>query len=188
MCGIGGLIDYGRGARVWSDVGRRMARALTPRGPDTGGQYLDDSALLVHRRLIVVDPTGGAQPMESPDGNIILIYNGELYNTEDLRVLLLAKGHTFRGHSDTEVLLHAYLEWGTAAFEKLNGIYALSLIHIWQPVAEADGIYCLTVSVKPLENHVRQAQITVSPVQGGQPVAELSVCEYVGTAAKEADG
>ena len=127
MCGIGGLIDYGRGARVWSDVGRRMARALTPRGPDTGGQYLDDSALLVHRRLIVVDPTGGAQPMESPDGNIILIYNGELYNTEDLRVLLLAKGHTFRGHSDTEVLLHAYLEWGTAAFEKLNGIYAFAL-------------------------------------------------------------
>lgn len=127
MCGIGGLIDYGRGARVWTDAGRRMARALTPRGPDAGGEYLDDNALLVHRRLVVVDPAGGGQPMESPDGNIILVYNGELYNTEDLRVLLLAKGHSFRGHSDTEVLLHAYLEWGAAAFEKLNGIYAFAL-------------------------------------------------------------
>ena len=104
MCGIGGLVDYDRGARVFSDVGRRMAGALTPRGPDAGGQYLDDTALLVHRRLIVIDPNGGGQPMVSPDGNIILIYNGELYNTEDLRVLLLAKGHKFIGHSYTEVL------------------------------------------------------------------------------------
>lgn len=75
----------------------------------------------------------------------------------------------------------------------LSGRMEDDVLHIWysqdwQPVAEADGIYCLTVSVKPLENHVRHAQITVSPVQGGQPVAELSVCEYVGTAAKEADG
>lgn len=127
MCGIGGLVDYDRGARVFSDVGRRMAGALTPRGPDAGGQYLDDTALLVHRRLIVIDPNGGGQPMVSPDGNIILIYNGELYNTEDLRVLLLAKGHKFIGHSDTEVLLHAYLEWGTDAFARLNGIYAFAL-------------------------------------------------------------
>lgn len=127
MCGIGGLIDYDRGARTFAGVGPRMARVLTPRGPDAGGEYLDDHALLIHRRLIVVDPEGGAQPMHSPDGNIILVYNGELYNTEDLRALLYAKGHRFQGHSDTEVLLHAYLEWGEAAFERLNGIYAFAL-------------------------------------------------------------
>ncbi len=127
MCGIAGLIDYTGGAQAFADTGKRMARALTPRGPDAGGQYVDDLALLVHRRLIVVDPEGGKQPMESPDGNIILIYNGELYNTEDLRVMLLAKGHIFRGHSDTEVLLHAYLEWGIDAFARLNGIYAFAL-------------------------------------------------------------
>lgn len=62
MCGIGGLIDYEQGARALSDVGRHMARTLVPRGPDAGGEYLDDTALLVHRRLIVVDPAGGAQP------------------------------------------------------------------------------------------------------------------------------
>ena len=147
MCGIGGLIDYEQGARALSDVGRHMARTLVPRGPDAGGEYLDDTALLVHRRLIVVDPAGGAQPMISPDGNIILIYNGELYNTEDLRVLLLAKGHTFRGHSDTEVVLHAYLEWGEAAFERLNGIYAFAL---WDKRARRLVLCRDRLGVKPL--------------------------------------
>lgn len=147
MCGIGGLIDYGRGARPFADVGRRMARTLTPRGPDAGGEYLDDNALLVHRRLIVVDPAGGTQPMMSPDGNIILIYNGELYNTEDIRVLLLAKGHRFRGHSDTEVLLRAYLEWGEAAFERLNGIYAFAL---WDKTAQRLVLCRDRLGVKPL--------------------------------------
>ncbi len=147
MCGIGGLIDYGRGARPLSGVGRRMARTLTPRGPDAGGEYLDDNALLVHRRLIVVDPAGGVQPMMSPNGNIILIYNGELYNTEDIRVLLLAKGHRFRGHSDTEVLLRAYLEWGEAAFERLNGIYAFA---IWDKTAQKLVLCRDRLGVKPL--------------------------------------
>lgn len=127
MCGIGGFVDYQRDVREMQAVGVRMAQTLTPRGPDAGGQYVDETVMLVHRRLIVVDPSGGQQPMASPDGNIILVYNGELYNTEDLRKPLLEKGHRFRGHSDTEVLLHAYLEWGTAAFEKLNGIYAFAL-------------------------------------------------------------
>lgn len=85
--------------------------------------------------------------MISPDGNIILIYNGELYNTEDLRVLLLAKGHTFRGHSDTEVVLHAYLEWGEAAFERLNGIYAFAL---WDKRARRLVLCRDRLGVKPL--------------------------------------
>lgn len=147
MCGIGGFIDYGKGARTLAEVGVRMARSLTPRGPDAGGQYLDDQAMLVHRRLIVVDLVGGVQPMHSPDGNIILIYNGELYNTEDLRVLLLAKGHSFRGHSDTEVLLHAYLEWGMQAFERLNGIYAFAL---WDRCAQKLVLCRDRLGVKPL--------------------------------------
>ena len=127
MCGIGGFIDFANDVAEQSAVGERMARTLTPRGPDAGGMYQDTHAILVHRRLIVTDPEGGAQPMHSPDGNIMLICNGRLYNTEDLRVLLLAKGHQFRGYSDTEVLLHAYLEWGTAAFARLNGVFACAL-------------------------------------------------------------
>ena len=101
MCGIGGFVDYERDARTFRATAQRMKRTLTPRGPDAEGDYLDPDALLVHRRLIVIDPDGGKQPMYSPDGNTILIYNGELYNTEELRCDLLAHGHRFTGHSDT---------------------------------------------------------------------------------------
>lgn len=147
MCGIGGFVDFGQNARALADVGAHMARTLVPRGPDEGGQYLDGDALLVHRRLTVVDPAGGKQPMYAPDGNIIIVYNGELYNTEDLRAPLTAKGHVFQGHSDTEVLLHAYLEWGPAAFEKLNGIYAFAL---WDKDARKLILCRDRLGVKPL--------------------------------------
>lgn len=129
MCGIAGLIDLQADVRQFGQLPEAFSQALTPRGPDAAGIFLEKEVLLVHRRLVVVDPMGGKQPMQSPDGNIILIYNGELYNTEDLRQELLAKGHKFHGHSDTEVLLHAYLTWGTAAFAKLNGIFAFALWH-----------------------------------------------------------
>ena len=108
MCGIAGTIDFTRDVREMSDLPGRMAQALTRRGPDAEGVYQDACALLVHRRLIVVDPEGGSQPMTSPDGNTVLVYNGELYNTDELRRALTDLGHRFRGHSDTEVVLHAY--------------------------------------------------------------------------------
>ena len=124
-----------------------MQRTLTPRGPDAAGEYCDSTALLVHRRLIVIDPDGGGQPMYAPDGNTILIYNGELYNTEELRRDLRARGHQFTGHSDTEVLLHAFLEWDTSAFARLNGIFAFA---IWQK-AERRLVLCRDrLGVKPL--------------------------------------
>lgn len=147
MGGIGGCIDFENGARALTEVGPRMARALAPRGPDEGGSYVDDHALLVHRRLIVRDAAGGLQPMHAPDGNTILIYNGELYNAEDIRVLLIAKGHRFRGHADTEVLLHAYLEWGTQAFARLNGTFAFAL---WDKAAQKLVLCRDRLGVKPL--------------------------------------
>ena len=147
MCGIGGFVDYERDARTFRSTARRMQRTLTPRGPDAAGEYCDSTALLVHRRLIVIDPDGGGQPMYAPDGNTILIYNGELYNTEELRRDLRARGHQFTGHSDTEVLLHAFLEWDTSAFARLNGIFAFA---IWQK-AERRLVLCRDrLGVKPL--------------------------------------
>ena len=116
MCGIGGFVDYERDARRGGPILHGMKRTLTPRGPDAEGTYFDEDAALVHRRLIVIDPEGGKQPMHSPDRNTIIIYNGELYNTPELRTELMSRGHEFVGHSDTEVLLHAYLEWKTDAF------------------------------------------------------------------------
>ena len=110
MCGIGGFVDFERDARRGGPILHGMKRTLTPRGPDAEGTYFDEDAALVHRRLIVIDPDGGKQPMHSPDRNTIIIYNGELYNTPKLRTELMSRGHEFVGHSDTEVLLHAYLE------------------------------------------------------------------------------
>lgn len=147
MCGIGGFVDYERDARRGGPILHGMKRTLTPRGPDAEGTYFDEDAALVHRRLIVIDPEGGKQPMHSPDRNTIIIYNGELYNTPDLRTELMSRGHEFVGHSDTEVLLHAYLEWKTDAFARLNGIFAFA---IWEKRERRLTLCRDRLGVKPL--------------------------------------
>lgn len=147
MCGIGGFVDFERDARRGGPILHGMKRTLTPRGPDAEGTYFDEDAALVHRRLIVIDPDGGKQPMHSPDRNTILIYNGELYNTPELRTELMSRGHEFVGHSDTEVLLHAYLEWGTEAFARLNGIFAFA---IWEKRERRLTLCRDRLGVKPL--------------------------------------
>lgn len=147
MCGIGGFVDYERDARRGGPILHGMKRTLTPRGPDAEGTYFDEDAALVHRRLIVIDPEGGKQPMHSPDGNTIIIYNGELYNTPELRTELMSRGHEFVGHSDTEVLLHAYLEWKTDAFARLNGIFAFA---IWEKRERRLTLCRDRLGVKPL--------------------------------------
>lgn len=147
MCGIGGFVDYERDARRGGPILHGMKRTLTPRGPDAEGTYFDEDAALVHRRLIVIDPEGGKQPMHSPDRNTIIIYNGELYNTPELRTELMSRGHKFVGHSDTEVLLHAYLEWKTDAFSRLNGIFAFA---IWEKRERRLTLCRDRLGVKPL--------------------------------------
>ena len=147
MCGIGGFVDYERDARRGGPILHGMKRTLTPRGPDAEGTYFDEDAALVHRRLIVIDPEGGKQPMHSPDRNTIIIYNGELYNTPELRTELMSRGHEFIGHSDTEVLLHAYLEWKTDAFARLNGIFAFA---IWEKRERRLTLCRDRLGVKPL--------------------------------------
>ena len=147
MCGIGGFVDYERDARRGGPILHGMKRTLTPRGPDAEGTYFDEDAALIHRRLIVIDPEGGKQPMHSPDRNTIIIYNGELYNTPELRTELMSRGHEFVGHSDTEVLLHAYLEWKTDAFARLNGIFACA---IWEKRERRLTLCRDRLGVKPL--------------------------------------
>ena len=147
MCGIGGFVDFERDARRGGPILHGMKRTLTPRGPDAEGTYFDEDTALIHRRLIVIDPEGGKQPMCSPDRNTILIYNGELYNTPELRTELMSRGHEFVGHSDTEVLLHAYLEWKTDAFSRLNGIFAFAL---WEKRERRLTLCRDRLGVKPL--------------------------------------
>jgi asparagine synthase (glutamine-hydrolysing) len=129
MCGIAGWIDWERDLRREEAVVRAMASTMACRGPDADGVYLSKSAAFGHRRLVVVDPAGGAQPMTRRWGerSYTMVYNGELYNTEELRSELEALGYTFQSYSDTEVLLVSYIAWGEACTRKLNGIFAFAI-------------------------------------------------------------
>jgi len=128
MCGIAGTVSY---EPLHEDISQRIQLALNRRGPDQNGIYTSQNVTLIHTRLSVVDPENGRQPMVFAQGEneYALVYNGELYNTEDLRRELLQKGHSFRSHSDTEVLLHAYLEWKEDCVHHLNGIFAFA---VWE--------------------------------------------------------
>lgn len=129
MCGIAGYTDFTNMLTKERQIIAAMSEKLSHRGPDACGALLEDHAVLGHRRLIVVDPEGGGQPMvrKRGDETYVLVYNGELYNTEELRAELAKRGCTFEGWSDTEVLLNAYMEWGEDCLPKLNGIYAFAI-------------------------------------------------------------
>ena len=113
------------GGPASSDIVRKMTDALRHRGPDDDGMHLSGSVALGFRRLSILDLSpSGHQPMSTPDGNVTIIYNGEIYNYLELRTELEAKGRRFSSSGDTEVLLQAYLEWGTQCLPKLNGMWA----------------------------------------------------------------
>ncbi len=127
MCGIAGWIDFG-GVSKAEEIMRGMARTLVPRGPDSGGFYIRGCCALAHRRLAVIDVARGAQPMiRRTDSEYAIIYNGELYNADEIRSELKSLGHHFQSACDTEVLLCAYIQWGEACLDKLNGIYAFAV-------------------------------------------------------------
>lgn len=129
MCGIAGFINAKENIEQQMVTLEVMTNKLAPRGPDASGFWHSPHALLGHRRLIVVDPSGGGQPMVRHRGKntYVMIYNGELYNTSELRNELKACGHLFSSNSDTEVLLEAFIEWGTGCADRINGIYAFAV-------------------------------------------------------------
>jgi len=149
MCGIAGWIDNRRDLRNEGEVIKKMTGTLVRRGPDAEGIYLKENVCLMHRRLIVIDPENGVQPMTIEKGgtSYTIVYNGELYNTDELRAELSAFGYRFRGHSDTEVLLTAYVHWGEACLERLNGIYAFG---VWNDASQTLFLARDRMGVKPL--------------------------------------
>lgn len=134
MCGITGWIDWNRDLTQQADVLERMTETLELRGPDASGTWLSRHCAFGHRRLSVMDPANGAQPMvrpskEAEDHDCVLVYNGELYNAPELKRELLSLGYAFKTSCDTEVLLQAYVEWGPACVERFNGIFAFAVWH-----------------------------------------------------------
>ena len=121
MCGFVGFASAKHNAEDAKKTVKAMADLIAHRGPDGGGFYVDGRAALGHRRLSIIDLTGGAQPMFNEDGSLVIVYNGEAYNFMELREQLIAAGHTFATQSDTEVLLHGYEQWGKGLPAKLRG-------------------------------------------------------------------
>ncbi|MCH1624576.1 asparagine synthase (glutamine-hydrolyzing) [Fredinandcohnia quinoae] len=149
MCGITGWIDWQRDLTKEEFIVGKMADTLAKRGPDASSVWSTRHASFGHKRLIVVDPAGGGQPMtKTHKGHTYTIaYNGELYNTEDIRKELLKRGHAFSAHSDTEVLLSSYIEWGEECVNYVNGIFAFA---VWDHLHEKLFMARDRLGVKPL--------------------------------------
>ena len=127
MCGIVGFAAAPGRIAPDAAVGEAMNAAIIHRGPDDGGLHRDDAVLLGMRRLAIIDLSGGHQPMHSLDGQLVLVFNGEIYNYRRLRAELQARGRAFRTDSDSEVILAAYEAWGEGAVARLEGMFAFAL-------------------------------------------------------------
>lgn len=145
MCAIAGIL----GLNVDDVTAKQMLGSMLRRGPDGTGVYQEEICTLLHARLAIIDPLGGKQPMELKlEGeHYTLVYNGELYNTAELRRDLEKEGHEFEGHSDTEVVLHAYARWGEGCLEKLNGIFSFA---VWEKKKMRLFLARDRIGVKPL--------------------------------------
>lgn len=153
MCGIAGYINFSdnfvKKADYHKNIARVLSESLNHRGPDAHGEWIGEHAVLSHARLAVIDIEGGVQPMTRTVGgyDFVISYNGELYNTKELRDELLKYGYNFTTTSDTEVLLYAYIHYGTACAEKLNGIFAFC---IWDTMRQRAFLCRDRFGVKPL--------------------------------------
>ncbi len=145
MCAIAGIL----GMEAREAVLQKMLKTMSRRGPDGNGVWRREDCALLHARLAIIDPEGGRQPMVlSWNGETyVLIYNGELYNTEEIRRELKKEGHKFTGHSDTEVVLHAYAQWGADCLERFNGIFAFA---VWEEGRKRLFLARDRIGVKPL--------------------------------------
>jgi asparagine synthase (glutamine-hydrolysing) len=154
MCGIAGIVGHGGGAPVEEDTLVRLRDAQAHRGPDDAGIWIDKRKRvgLAHRRLSIIDLTpSGHQPMSTADGQLHLVFNGEIYNHLELRETLENRGHRFRSSSDSEVLLHGYREWGEALLPRLRGMFAFAL---FDQSADAVLVARDPLGIKPL--HIAQ--------------------------------
>lgn len=147
MCGIVGVLDR-TGEAVSPVAIRRMADQIVHRGPDDEGVYVDGPLGLGHRRLSIIDlSSAGHQPVTTPDGRYTMVYNGEVYNFQELRVELEAAGWQFHSHTDSEVVLKAYAQWGKDALDRFNGMFAFA---VWDKLEKSLFLARDRYGIKPL--------------------------------------
>ncbi len=147
MCGIAGKIVFDSNARVEPGLVERMTETLVHRGPDDSGIYSGVQAVLGHRRLSIIDLNTGHQPITNEDGTVWIVFNGEIYNYKELRQELIARGHTLKTNTDTEVIIHLYEDFGQQCVSKLRGMFAFA---IWDTRKKALFLARDRVGIKPL--------------------------------------
>ena len=147
MCGICGKLNFEQDAGVEAGLLRGMLDTIRHRGPDDEGVHVKRQIGLGHRRLSIIDLKSGHQPLSNENGTVWIVFNGEIYNFRELRAWLLSKGHLFRTHSDTEVIVHMYEELGPQCLEKLRGMFAFA---IWDEKAKTLFLARDRVGIKPL--------------------------------------
>ena len=147
MCGIAGIVEFGRGARASASALRDMCHAMTHRGPDDEGLYSDGCLGIGMRRLSIVDLATGHQPISNEDGSLWIVFNGEIYNHQALREQLVARGHRYSTHSDTETIVHAFEEYGADCVQHLRGMFAFA---IWNRNTKSLFIARDRLGIKPL--------------------------------------
>ncbi|MGC8494223.1 MAG: asparagine synthase (glutamine-hydrolyzing) [Syntrophobacteraceae bacterium] len=147
MCGICGKLNFDRHEPVDLDLIGRMTDTIIHRGPDGGGQHVFGPVGLGHRRLSIIDLNTGAQPMSNEDGSVWIVFNGEIYNFQELRPNLEARGHKFKSATDTEVIIHLYEEYGPESITKLQGMFAFAL---WDEKKQLLLLARDRVGIKPL--------------------------------------
>lgn len=187
MCGITGFIEWNRDLTKESDLVQTMTSCLEKRGPDAQGTWISGPCAFGHRRLSVMDPENGAQPMiiHEEDAVFTIVYNGEIYNAPELKAELQRRGRKFQTTCDTEVLLQSYIEWGPDCVYRLNGIFAFA---VWDSVrqhvffardrlgvkplfySEVDGTLIFGSEPKAILQHPK-----VRPVVGAEGLAEIFV-------------
>src|ERR1700678_1105297 len=147
MCGIAGILEFGRDARTNAAALREMCRSITHRGPDDDGFYTDGAVGIGMRRLSIVDVVGGHQPLANEDGSLWIVFNGEIYNHLALREQLIARGHHYNTNSDTETVIHLFEEYGADCVQHLRGMFAFA---IWNRNTRTLFIARDRLGIKPL--------------------------------------
>ncbi|MGH8605202.1 MAG: asparagine synthetase B, partial [Gammaproteobacteria bacterium] len=127
MCGIVGIFDTRSRRGVPEPLLIRMNEAQHHRGPDEGGLHREPGVGLGHRRLSIIDLSSGQQPLYNEDGSVVVVFNGEIYNFQELAQELASQGHSFRTHSDTEVIVHGWEQWGEDCVARFRGMFAFAL-------------------------------------------------------------
>ena len=156
MCGIAGILEFGRDHRADPAALRAMCQIMAHRGPDDDGFYTDGPAAIGMRRLAIVDLATGHQPISNEDGSLTIVFNGEIYNHASLREQLIARGHSYRTHSDTETIVHLYEEFGRDCVQHLRGMFAFA---IWDRNKKTLFIARDRLGIKPLYYHLTSERL-----------------------------